>query len=110
MLTNINKTSISFNYFYNERVLSYKTQNRQQRESEQIMNLLSSEEATNSKARIIALACALKIELADGNQENRPAVRKQLPMVPYHHPWNRQYKLYSVFRCYRSNFSKMLLN
>jgi hypothetical protein len=32
------------------------------------MNLLSSEEATNVKARRIALASAIKIELADGNQ------------------------------------------
>jgi hypothetical protein len=32
----------------------------------QIMNLLFSEEATNFKARSIALASALKIELADG--------------------------------------------
>jgi hypothetical protein len=39
-------------------------------ESEQIMNLLSSEEATNFKARSIALASVLKIELAD--EENRP--------------------------------------
>jgi hypothetical protein len=35
-------------------------------ESEQIMNLFFSEEATNFKARSIALASALKIELADG--------------------------------------------
>jgi ribonuclease HI len=40
--------------------------NRQERESEQIMNLLFTEEATNFKARSIALASALKIELADG--------------------------------------------
>jgi hypothetical protein len=40
--------------------------NRQERESEQIMNSLFSEEATNFKARRIALASALKIELADG--------------------------------------------
>jgi hypothetical protein len=33
--------------------------NRKERESEQIMNLLSSEEATNFKARRIALASAL---------------------------------------------------
>jgi hypothetical protein len=32
------------------------------------MNLLSSEEATNFKARRIALASALKIELADGSR------------------------------------------
>jgi hypothetical protein len=38
------------------------------RESEQIMNLLFSEEATNFKVRSIALASALKIELADGNR------------------------------------------
>jgi hypothetical protein len=50
------------------------------------MNLLSSEEATNFKARSIALASALKIELTDDNHENRPAVRKQLQMLPYHHP------------------------
>ena len=41
--------------------------NRQERESEQIMNLLSSAEATNFKARKFALASALKIELADGS-------------------------------------------
>jgi hypothetical protein len=34
---------------------------------EEIMNLLSSEEATNVKARRIALASAIKIELADCN-------------------------------------------
>jgi hypothetical protein len=32
------------------------------------MNLLFSEEATNFKIRSIALASALKIELADGNR------------------------------------------
>jgi hypothetical protein len=32
------------------------------------MNLLLSEETTNFKASSIALASALKIELADGNQ------------------------------------------
>jgi predicted nucleotidyltransferase len=48
--------------------------NRQERESEQIMNLFLSEEATNFKARRIALASELKIKL------NRPAVRKQLPI------------------------------
>jgi hypothetical protein len=39
--------------------------NREERESEQIMNLLSS--ATNFKARQFALASSLKIELADGS-------------------------------------------
>jgi hypothetical protein len=38
------------------------------RESQEILNLLSSEEAMNLKARIIALASALKIELADGSR------------------------------------------
>jgi hypothetical protein len=33
-------------------------------------NLLLSEEATNFKARSIALASALKIELADGNRDD----------------------------------------
>jgi hypothetical protein len=42
--------------------------NMQGRVSEEIMNLLSSEEATNFKARRIALASATKIELADGNR------------------------------------------
>ena len=42
--------------------------NMQGRVSEEIMNLLSSEEATNFKARRIALASAIKIELADGNR------------------------------------------
>jgi len=42
--------------------------NRQERESEQIMHLLLSEVATNFKARCIALASALKIELADGKR------------------------------------------
>jgi hypothetical protein len=37
---------------------------RQERKSEQIMNLLSSEEAKNCRARSIALASVLKIELA----------------------------------------------
>jgi hypothetical protein len=46
----------------------FKIANRQTSESEQIMNLLLSEEATNFKASSIALASALKIELADGNQ------------------------------------------
>jgi hypothetical protein len=32
------------------------------------MNLLSSEETTNFKARNIALASAMKIEIADGNR------------------------------------------
>jgi hypothetical protein len=42
--------------------------NMQGRVFEEIMNLLSSEEATNFKARRIALASAIKIELADGNR------------------------------------------
>jgi hypothetical protein len=50
-----------------------------------IMNLLLSEEATNFKATRIALASALNIELADGNRESKPSVRKQLPMLLYHH-------------------------
>jgi hypothetical protein len=45
-------------------VLQLSIANKQEIESEQIMNLLSSEEAPNFKAR----ACALKIELADGNR------------------------------------------
>ena len=49
-------------------VLQLSIANRQKSESEQIMNLLLSEEATNFKASSIALASALKIELADGNQ------------------------------------------
>jgi hypothetical protein len=53
--------------------------NMQGRVFEEIMNLLSSEEATNFKARRIALASAIKIELAYD-------IRKQLPMLPYHHP------------------------
>ena len=50
-------------------VLQLSIANRQERESEQIMNLLFLEEATNFKARRIALASALKIELADGIRE-----------------------------------------
>ena len=42
--------------------------NMQGRVFEEIMNLLSSEEATNVKARRIALASAIKIEQADGNR------------------------------------------
>lgn len=41
---------------------------RQERESEQIINLLSSEEVTNFKLRRIALVSALKIGLADSNR------------------------------------------
>jgi hypothetical protein len=40
-----------------------------------MMNLLSSEEATNFKARSNTLASALKIELADGNR------RESIPIV-----------------------------
>ena len=42
--------------------------NMQGRVFEDIMNLLSSEEAANFKARRITLASAIKIELADGNR------------------------------------------
>jgi hypothetical protein len=42
--------------------------NRQEREYEQIMNLLLSEEALNLKARSIALVSALKIDLTDDNR------------------------------------------
>jgi len=41
---------------------------RKERESELIMNLLSSEEATNFKERSITLYSALKMEMADGNR------------------------------------------
>jgi len=39
---------------------------------EQAIILLSSEEAANSKARSIAIASALKIELAEDNQRETP--------------------------------------
>jgi hypothetical protein len=57
MFTNSNK---GFE-FYNSQLPTVKKENRKQ-----IMNLLFLEEATNIKARSIALASALKIELADG--------------------------------------------
>jgi hypothetical protein len=56
-------------------VLQLAIPNRE-REYELIMNLLSSEEATKFKARRIALASALKIELADGNRRNNTGCRK----------------------------------
>jgi hypothetical protein len=56
-------------------VLQLAIPNRE-REYELIMNLLSSEEATKFKARRIALASALKIELADGNRRNYTGCRK----------------------------------
>jgi hypothetical protein len=40
------------------------------------MNLLASEEATNFKARRIALASALKIEVADGNLLSESSCRR----------------------------------
>jgi hypothetical protein len=40
------------------------------------MNLLSSEEATNFKARRIALVSAIKIELADGNRRESTCCQK----------------------------------
>jgi hypothetical protein len=46
------------------------------------MNVFYSEEATNFKARSIALASALKIELTVFDQ-SRPAVQKQLPTLLY---------------------------
>jgi hypothetical protein len=49
--------------------------NSQERESEQIINLLSSEEATTFKARRIALYSALKVELADGNRRQSTCYR-----------------------------------
>jgi hypothetical protein len=45
--------------------------------SKEIMNLLSSEEATNFKARIITLASAIKIELADGNRRESTCCPKR---------------------------------
>ena len=50
-------------------VLQLSIANRQERETEQIMNLIWSEEATNFKGRRIAFASALKIELADASQK-----------------------------------------
>jgi hypothetical protein len=47
-------------------VLQLSIAHRQERESEQIMNWLSSEEATNFKAISIALAYALNILHSDG--------------------------------------------
>ena len=49
--------------------------NSQERESEQIINLLSSEEATTFKARGIALYSALKVELADGDRRQSTCYR-----------------------------------
>ena len=51
--------------------------NMQGRVSEEIMNLLSSEETTNFKARRIALASAIKIELADGNRRESTCCPKR---------------------------------
>ena len=71
MFTDSNKAFYKFRQFFKIKgfwVLQRSIANRQERESEQIMNLLFSEEATNVKARRIAVASALKIELADGNR------------------------------------------
>jgi hypothetical protein len=48
--------------------LQFSIANRQERESEKMMNL-HPEDAMNFKARSIALASALKIELADSNRQ-----------------------------------------
>ena len=70
ILTNSNKAFINFNYVVNERVVSLQLSiaHRQDRESEQIINLLSSEEVTHFKLRRIALVSTMKIGLADGNR------------------------------------------
>ena len=62
-------------------VLQFSIAKRQERESEQMMNL-HSEDAINFKARNIALASALKINWQTVIDENRAAVRKQ---ISYHH-------------------------
>ena len=48
-------------------VLHLSGADRQERESEQIITLLSSEETANFKARSIVLASVVKIELTDGD-------------------------------------------
>ena len=72
MFTDINKafyqTIFKMKGFW---VLRFSIANRQEIESEQIMNLLSSEEATNFKERSIVLASAPKIELADDNRREQ---------------------------------------
>ena len=51
-------------------VLQLSIAKRQERESEQIKNLLLSEEATNFRASRMALASAEKMELADGSRSD----------------------------------------
>ena len=60
----------STNFYHLEKKIVWgsATFNREEKESEQIMISLSSEEAMNFKARSIALVSALTIELADGNR------------------------------------------
>jgi hypothetical protein len=48
--------------------MKYILKRRQERESEQILNLLLSEETMNFKAIIIALTSVLTIDLANGNR------------------------------------------
>ena len=79
--------------------------NRQEGEMGQIINLPSSEEATDFKAaRSIAIVSVLKIELADGNQGEQTCYPKTAADATLSPSFES-----SVFRCYGSNFSKMLL-
>jgi hypothetical protein len=57
-------------------VLQLSIANRKERESEQIISLLSSEEANELKARTIAVASPLKIKLADGNRREKTCCPK----------------------------------
>ena len=78
-------------------VLQLSIANRQERESVQIMKLLSSKEATNFKARIIALASALKIELADGSRRESTCCPKTAADATLSPSLEiRQYKLQSI--------------
>jgi hypothetical protein len=61
------------------------------------MKLLSSKEATNFKARIIALASALKIELADGSRRESTCCPKTAADATLSPSLEiRQYKLQSI--------------
>ena len=78
-------------------------------ESEQIMNLFL-QEATNFKARSIALVSALTIELADGNGREYICCRKTAAEC-YHITTIRTISIKCrVFWCYWYNLVKMLMN
>jgi hypothetical protein len=98
MFTNSNKAFINFNNFLNKRVMRFATLNCQQArkriwaDHEFTLIRRGNELQSNKYCIIFCTEDPTKMVI----EQNKPAVRKQLPMLLYHHLLNHQYTLQSI--------------